>query len=70
MIDLAAAVVVLIMTVQCEFWALLLLAGLTLALVPKGQLMTPRIAAVAVVGIGFIFELGWVIWSFRLRTTT
>ncbi len=114
MIDLAAAVVVLIMTVQCGFWALreirileneiaqilgaghfvdptisdkagfwvrwarilydlgilLLLAGLTLALVPKGQLVTPRLAAVGVVGIGFVLELCWVVWSFNRRGRT
>jgi hypothetical protein len=109
LIDLSAAVVVLIMTVQCGFWAvreikimeaqieqildnggfissqisdtatswvrwakslydlgiLLLLAGLTLALVPRGTLLTPRLAAVGVVGVGFLFEVGWVVWSFK-----
>jgi hypothetical protein len=114
LIDLAAAVVVLIVTIQCGFWALreikiseveiaqmvdagafidpkindtarswvkwartlydlgilLLLAGLTLALVPKGEVLTPRFAAVGLVGIGFLFEAGWVAWSFTRRRRT
>jgi len=46
---------------------ILLLGGLTLSLVPTGNLLTPRLFAAIVAAIGLVVEVAWVAFTF-IRT--